>query len=301
MSYFYKIQKISESEFSNHGGTPVKADEALDVYKAFRKQHPNTAKQHPTADTDVFSLTFSDENDHSLTIVPGGEGCFNVVYENKTQYADLMLSNDINENPENISPEDYIVWFFNSEIEKRLSPEAFSEKPDDSNDEKTLSFGPRNKSFYYCMLPSAYFIFASAIVFSSFIIGAIDVETAFIPLLITILVFSLSIPSFVLWFNYSCVNRNATFHIRKNDNQFLYCDRNRQTEFNAKDIKTILHVYPGNSSFRTPWYAFEYLEINLKNEEPIYITCFMAEISDITFSLDLKHKTRNESFPKIKK
>lgn len=150
------------------------------------------------------------------------------------------------------------------------------------------------------MLPTAYFIFASGIIFSLFIIGALDVQTAFVPLLITILVFSLSIPSFVLWFNYSSVNRNATFHCRKNEQRFLYCDRNRQTEFNAKDIKTILHVYPGNSSFRTPWYAFEYLEINLKNEEPIYITCFMTDISDITFSLELKHKTRNESFPKIK-
>lgn len=300
MTFTWNIQKIDFFTDQVEEKGLITLESAIKEFQKFPwKEQLKKAEEREMTST-FPTITFVNDKKQSLGIWTTNLDYFEIFYINGTKSANITISHDLTLNPTGVSVEDFIELFFNGEIEDNIkldknentksSQKKISDKTQfeyDINNNKNI------KHLTWSFVSLLLNIFCLIIFYNK---GLIKEERT-LTIFMQIVLFLSWAPGIYLYITYKRKNANAKLKINNKDKSIFYSDLNQNIIFSRDEIKLcLLNV---TKSSRSSWQEFQYLRIDLKNGESIYITFLLADIEQVIKHLNLHYKEEKCFMPTL--
>lgn len=242
------------------------------------------------------TISFNSEDGKVLIIWAKNDKGFFIHYDNGNQVSNFYLSYDFEINPQGITVEEYIDFFFKQNIESKLkltnkNTNIVDEEDIDNDAENeiqkvqsdiiTFSFSNTKKiNSFLWILP---FLAISCYIFK------IDFDNNFdLGLKLHLLLSLLWLPTVIIHITYWLKNRDSVVIIDIKEKRLIYKKGTKIINFNREEIDNC--EINKSSSRIASWGQYCYILIVLKDKRQIVITNFITEPNNIINSLNLNYK-----------
>lgn len=296
MKITYALQKSDEIYSAPEEKGAIDLDTALQLFENFTAMKFFPDKIEGILDSNVISIIFTDENKRTLKLSATNNKGVSVSFENSKEFFQLFLPNLFEGREPEYYAEDFIEFFFNSEIENKVNLtskdvlDTFYEvnplkKPLPGSSHSFSSSGRKNYKKLYFTLP--FLIFSLLILRVGFVHGFEGM------LYVQIFFGILWVPGIILHLSYGIKNNNAEVFIK--DSTCTYEKNGKTITFKRSDI----YNYDINESKKSsaPWGAYRYFWVVLHDRQQIVITNFVAEPEEILDALGLEYKVDEHMIP----
>lgn len=293
MTFKWKIRKVGFFSDQLDEKGEINYGEAIEEFHNFPWKEQLEEIKLRKMTSSIPTICFVNNELHKIEIFTTNLNHFEVYYQNKSQYANIKISNDFLN--QNISIEDLIKLFFTGEIEKNLNLKTLLKE---KIDKKTTRFDINEKNDIKLLTNS--FIWLLANIVAIFLLsskGIFSKENLSFIIFIQVFFLCFWLPGIFLYVTYKNRNSNSRLSISSNDKTIEYSDSYHNQKISRNDVKFCYFIK--TESYRVPWYGFEYLRIELNNGKSIVITCLLADLNKVVETLNLHYKEYKSTVPTL--
>ena len=281
MNYLIKIQYADKNPMDFETienvdlNKAIKTFEEFDWIKQFRiienRQFYNLKSSTP-------SILISKENEIELISIQGYEKReFIINYQKDSKYETYKVSKNFIENLQANSVQDYIISFFNNELEAKVEFDI------EESNEEVITIGKFNPKRHFTFL--LYFLIPIAVLLMKINENS-NSEVSINFLLYSTLFFALILsPNIFLLIHYLSKPKLLKVEYSNKTNLFTLFYVSGKKEIKKGDIKQCTYSY--TTKAKLPWSRFANIVITLKNKKHLVLTSLTFEEEDFRIFLQL--------------
>lgn len=296
VKYLIQYPDRNSSDYEDMGF--VDMDEAISAYNDFpwgEQMKIAEEREAKNLSTSLTHIIFKNvEKDESMIIYGTETDNAEIYFQVGKKYSTTLIDGDITKKPERIDVVDYIIAFFQNNLELEFTNEEYEEEEITELGHSTLKMYLL-KRFWILLLPILFFIIMIGINYNP-----IQISVIWFFIAIYGFFFILYLPFVITYIQYLIKSKIKSASFNSDYSNILLDNKNQKTIIKRTEILQIVHTYCSNGNF--PGYLLSNISITLKDKRQFFLTTLAFSDDELSFilrKLNVHHYSIGKLFPLI--